>query len=582
MSEILKLKQAALAASAPSEQMSFFGSDVAPFRGAGFEGAERRHRETVDWRPAMTSPDQQINIVKPLADARSRDMVQNDGYASGAVQIHRDSIVGAEYRLNAKPDHVAIGKIMGTKADLAGWAEEFQLTVESLFGLIASSESCWLDASRRNTFTDIIRLAIGTYVPAGEVLATSEWLSKKSDGQRPLKTAIQLLSPDRLSNPNNTPDMPNLRRGVRLDDRGRPLAYTIRGAYPTEVIDPNSYRWDEIAAEKPWGRKQVIHIVEQMRISQTRGISDMVSVLKQMRMTKQFQEITLQNAVINASYAAAIESELPRDAVYQLMGGPGTTPVLPGQGNEAWLGQIGAYMAALNQYMEASGNIKLDSAKIPHLFPGTKLNLTPMGTPGGVGSDFEVSLLRHIAAALGLSYEEFSRDYTKTNYSSARASMANTWRFMQSRKKVVADRLANNIYQLCLEEMIAEKMLPLPPGMTRDYFYLPLMKEAFSVADWIGASQGQIDEMKETQAALLRVKGGLSTYERESARLGTDFRKNFEQLAREQKLIEKYDLNLNTDVSSRTLQSGTGGPADDNQNNASTTNSDSTTNKGNN
>jgi capsid protein len=125
-------------------------------------------------------------------------------------------------------------------------------------------------------------------------------------------------------------------------------------------------------------------------------------------------------------------------------------------------------------------------------------------------------------------------------------------------------------------------MLPLPPGMTRDYFYLPLMKEAFSVADWIGASQGQIDEMKETQAALLRVKGGLSTYERESARLGTDFRKNFEQLAREQKLIEKYDLNLNTDVSSRTLQSGTGGPADDNQNNASTTNSDSTTNKGNN
>jgi lambda family phage portal protein len=562
MSEILKLKEKALTAGT-SEQMSMFGSDVAPFRGAGFEGAERRHRETVDWRPSMASPDQQINIIKPLADARSRDMVQNDGYASGAVQIHRDSIVGAEYRLNAKPAHEAIAKIMGTKADLSGWAEEFQLTVESLFGLIAESESCWLDASRRNTFTDLIRLSIGTYVTSGEVLSTAEWLSKKSDGQRPLKTAIQLIAPERLSNPNGRTDTPNLRRGVNLDDRGRPLSYFIRGAYPTEVTDPNSYQWTEIPAEKPWGRKQVIHIVEQMRISQTRGISDMVAVLKQMRMTKQFQEITLQNAVINASYAAAIESELPRDAVYQMMGGPGTPPALPGQGNEAWLQQIGAYMSKLNEYMEASGNIKLDSAKIPHLFPGTSLKLTPMGTPGGVGSDFEVSLLRHVAAALGLSYEEFSRDYTKTNYSSARASMANTWRFMQSRKKVVADRQANNIYQLCLEEMVALKMVPLPPGMTRDDFYRPMMKEALSSADWIGASQGQIDEMKETQAALLRVKGGLSTYEREAARLGTDFRKNFEQLAREQKMIEQYGLNLNTDVSSRTLQSGDGGPADD-------------------
>jgi lambda family phage portal protein len=562
MSEILKLKQQAQAAGA-GEQMSMFGSDVAPFRGAGFEGAERRHRETVDWRPAMTSPDQQINVIKPMADARSRDMIQNDGYAAGAVQIHRDSIVGAEYRLNAKPDHVAIARILGTKADLSGWAEEFQTVSESLFNLIASSESCWLDASRRNTFTDIIRLAVGTYVPSGEVLMTSEWLSRKSDGQRPLKTAVQLVAPDRLSNPNGTSDTRNLRRGVNMDDRGRPISYFIRGAYPTEVTDPNSYQWSEVQAEKPWGRKQVIHIVEQMRISQTRGISDMVSVLKQMRMTKQFQEITLQNAVINASYAAAIESELPRDAVYQMMGGPGTAPTLPGQTNGAWLQQIGAYMSKLNEYMEASGNIKLDSAKIPHLFPGTKLNLTPMGTPGGVGSDFEVSLLRHIASALGLSYEEFSRDYTKTNYSSARASMANTWRFMQSRKKVVADRSANNIYQLSLEEMIASNMLPLPPGMTRDHFYLPMMKEALSICDWIGASQGQIDEMKETQAALLRVKGGLSTYERESARLGTDFRKNFEQLAREQKLIESYGLNLNTDVSTRTLQSGNGGPTDD-------------------
>lgn len=550
MSEILKRKVEMLAKGSGERADSFsVGSETSPFRGAGYEGAERRHRETVDWRPNMGSPDQQINMVKAMADARSRDMTQNDGYAAGAVAIHRDSIVGPQYRLNAKPDHKVIAKLLKTKADLSGWAEDFQTTMESIFTLIAESESCWLDAARRNTFTDMIRLAVGSFIPTGEVLATAEWLSKKSDGQRPLKTAIQLVSPDRLSNPNNTMDSPTLRRGVNMDSRGRPLSYFIRAAYPTEISDPNSYRWNEVVAEKKWGRKQVIHIVEQNRIAQTRGISDMVAVLKQMRMTKQFQEITLQNAVINASYAAAIESELPPDAIYSMMGGPGT-----GSPNGLdWVGQIGNYMEALNKYMEASGNIKVDSAKIPHLFPGTSLNLKPMGTPGGVGSDFEVSLLRHIASALGLSYEEFSRDYTKTNYSSARASMANTWRFMQSRKRVVADRTANAIYLLVMEEMIAENMLPLPPGMTRDDWYRPLMREAFAVCDWIGSSQGQIDEMKETQAAILRIKSGLSTYEAECARLGSDFRKVFEQAAREDALIKKLDLSFSTDASTRSL-----------------------------
>ena len=189
--------------------------------------------------------------------------------------------------------------------------------------------------------------------------------------------------------------------------------------------------------------------------------------------------------------------------------------------------------------------------KIPHLFPGTKLNLKPVGTPGGVGTGFEESLLRHTAAALGLSYEQFSRDYTKTNYSSARASMNETWKFMQSRKKSVADRTASNIYALWLEEEIANGNVPLPKGKGRDWFYLPMVKDALAECDWIGASRGQIDETKETQAAILRIKSGLSTYEKECSRLGDDFRKIFEQQAREQKLIEKYGLAFSMDASKK-------------------------------
>lgn len=157
--------------------------------------------------------------------------------------------------------------------------------------------------------------------------------------------------------------------------------------------------------------------------------------------------------------------------------------------------------------------------------------------------------MRHIAAALGMSYEQFSRDYTKTNYSSARASMAETWKYMQGRKKVVADKFAAMIYALWFEEEMNAGNIPLPPGFTVDTFYTdPVKREALLGCDWIGASRGQIDELKETQAAVMRVNSGLGTYEEECARLGKDYRKVFKQRAREDRLAKKLNLQFSTDA----------------------------------
>lgn len=496
--------------------------------GGGLEGAERLDRETFSWMPAIISPDQQINPRKDMADARGRDMIQNDGYAMGAVNTHRDSIIGAQYRLNAKP----LGKLIGATD---GWEEEFQEIVELRFNTLMDSPECYIDAAGSNTLTGLLRLAVGGFVMTGEVLATVEW---KRAVNRPFRTALQMVAPTRLSNPNGLPDSPTLRRGVHRDMYGDALGYHIRVAHPTEWFDPRVFEWKYVEARKPWGRRQVIHIIEALQPDQTRGIADMVTVLKNMKMTKKFSDIVLQNAVVNATYAASIESELPSDMVYASMGS-----------NQNAMGDLlGQYMTALQKYSDGSTNIAIDGVKMPHLFPGTKLSLKPMGTPGGVGTEFEASLLRHTAAALGMSYEQFSRDYTKTNYSSARASMGETWKYMQSRKKVVADRMASHAYILWMEEEINAGNLPLPKGKSKDIFYDPIMREALTNATWIGASRGQIDEMKETQSAVLRINSGLSTYEAECARLGDDFRTVFKQRAREEAMIKKLGLTFSQDA----------------------------------
>lgn len=494
--------------------------------GGGLEGASRTSQELTSWQPPIISPDRQINAIKEQADARGRDSVQNDGYAMGAVYTHRDSIVGAQYRLNAQPEY----ELLGTDE---GWAEEYQKTIETRFNLLSDSTENWFDASRMNTLTGLVRLAVGGFLFTGEVLGTVEWLR---GSERPFSTALQMVSPSRLSNPDGRSDDRFLRRGVAKDRFGAPKGYWIRAAHPGDPWDLSAYTWKFIPATKPWGRRQVIHIVEQLQPDQTRGVADMVSVLKQMRMTKRFQDVTLQNAVVNATYAAVIESELPREVVFGAMGA-----------GQAGLGDmLGDYMSALTNYIGGSSNIAIDGVKMPHLFPGTKLNMQPMGTPGGVGTEFEESLLRHIAASLGLSYEQFSRDYSKTNYSSARASMAETWKFMQSRKKAVADRLATMIYALWLEEEINAGNVPLPPGKDASIFYDPVLREALLSCTWIGASRGQIDELKETQSAILRIDSGLSTYEIEAARLGEDFRRLFKQRAREERLKKELGLELST------------------------------------
>jgi len=120
---------------------------------------------------------------------------------------------------------------------------------------------------------------------------------------------------------------------------------------------------------------------------------------------------------------------------------------------------------------------------------------------------------------------------------------------------MVADRYASMIYALWLEEELNAGNIPLPRGMTvADFYKDPVKREALLSADWIGASRGQIDEMKETQAAVERIKAGFSTIEKECARLGEDYRRVLKQRAREDRLVKSLGLDaLTSDRMSGTM-----------------------------
>lgn len=494
----------------------------------GLEAANRTSREMATWNANPLPLDALLHFDKDVIDDRARDVALNDGYAAGVVAIHKDNIVGNQFRLNAQPDADVLG------VDDESWLQEFQSQVEARFNNTAESTRHWLDASGMNDFTALIRQAIGMFLIHGEVLAVAEWIDNP---KRPYSTAIQLISPRRLSNPYNLVDDEHFQNGVERDNYGRAIAYHIRESHPFDFRQPEkNYKWKRVEAETAWGRQQVIHIIEQMLPDQTRGISEMVSVLKQMRMTRRFQDVELQQAILQATYAASIESDLPPQLIAEIMGANPNAPSF---------GEAAKSMLSSILHHRATNNLQLDGARIPVLHPNTKLNLQQLGQPSGVGSSYEQSLLRHVAAGLGVSYEQFSRDYTQTNYSSARASMNETFKFMQSRKKTVADRFATAIYRLWLEEQINLGNIPLPKGKGKTWIYKnPEIFDALAKCSWIGAARGQIDEMKETQASILKVKFGLSTMELESAKYGLDWRELLKQRKREQDLISALGVDL--------------------------------------
>jgi lambda family phage portal protein len=495
--------------------------------GDAHDGASRQSTELARWQPSMGSADADIIPEKDIVDARSRDIMRNDAYMAGGDRIHRDNIVGSQYLLNSKPN----SKVLFGKTD-DKWEFEFQEEVEQKFTLWAESPLHWTDASRNGTFTSQVRLAVGVFLAAGENLSTAEWMP---DDGRPFRTAVQVVDTARLSNPEDrTYDASRVRGGVEVDRRGAPQAYFIRMFNPGDNIYPSDgsmYSWRRVPIRKRWGRQMVLHSYEQNRPEQTRGISQMVRGLKESRMGKTFRGIVLENAIVNATYAASIESELP-DQAFAAIGGEDSID-----------GVVTPWLEAIQSYSAGSKNLSIGGVKIPHLFPGTKLQLRPAGQGGPLGTEFEQSIMRYLAASLGVSYEQLSKDFTNTNYSGYRGAMNETRKFMAAQKKMAADAFANFVFRLWLEEAMNKGEIEAVKRQNIPNWYEGINAEAYCQCEWIGASQGQVDELKETQAAVLRMQNGLSTQEYEMARLnGGDWRAANRQMQRE--MVMRADLGI--------------------------------------
>jgi lambda family phage portal protein len=472
-------------------------------------------RALAHWNPLAGSADSDLLPELSQIVARSRDITRNHGFTSGVMQTHLDNVVGAQLRLSAKPDY----RVLGITAEAASeWARD----TEAKFRNYAEDPGFWCDAQRRTTLSGIIGRSYRAILLNGGSLNIAYW--KKRGGA--YATMIQSVEIDRLSNPNGAPDTPNLRGGVELGEYGEEIAYHIRKAHPGEMyglMGVNNFEWERIPRETSWGRTNVIHSFDPERIGQSRGKPLLAPIIEKMKMLDHYERTELQAAIVNAMFAAFITSPYDAEMVSQSLGFDANN--------------LSAYQKQRAEF-HSERNLRLDGVRIPHLFPGEKFEAMAHTRPNEAFAAFEEATLRNIAAGANLTYEQVSRDYSKTNYSSARAAMLESWKFFAGRRQFLSQHIGAPIYALWMEEAIDRGHVVLPPGAPGFYD----AKAAWTRCKWIGPSMGWIDPLKEADAVGRRLELGITTLESECAATGEDWEDVLDQQAREKQRREDLGL----------------------------------------
>jgi capsid protein len=112
------------------------------------------------------------------------------------------------------------------------------------------------------------------------------------------------------------------------------------------------------------------------------------------------------------------------------------------------------------------------------------------------------------------------KDFSRTNYSSARAALIEAWRFFRGRRAWISTYWARPVFELWLEEAVNLGMVDAP-----DFYQ---NKAAYCRCRWIGPGRGWIDPVKEATAAQIRMDNNLSTLEAECAEQGLDWEESLE------------------------------------------------------
>ncbi len=475
-----------------------------------YQGAEGG-RLRGSWVASSGSADQDLLRDLPKLRERSRDLVRNDGIASGAIDVIVTNIIGSGISPQSRLDRETL-EIDET------YAEQLQKQIEKIWKRWAP----YADAGQRMNFSEIEELSERTRFTNGESIIIPLRLPL-SGTRRPYSFALQSVESDRMATPSDKSSDKSIRAGVEVGEYGEPKSYYIRKNHPGDFYYSRSGGYTSenfihYQALTPEGDPNVFHLYHIKRPGQTRGEPFFAPVLNLFHDRASYMEAEVVANRVAACFAVFIKKQMSGDLS----------------------------LARSERNPEGKRVEELSPGLFEYLEPGEDIASFNPNRPGGTFGMFMERILRDISSGLNIPYEILSKDFSKSNYSNTRAALLEARRFFMMQQRFVADKLCQPALIALLEEAYLRGELPI-----LDFYQ---NRAAYVQTRWIAPGWAWVDPENEVTAARDSINNNLSTLADETASQGLDWEETLEQRARELKKIkvleEKYGVLLTPPPSS--------------------------------
>lgn len=380
----------------------------------------------------------------------SRDMIRNTPFAGRAMQVISNNVVG---------DGI-IPKIVG--------GDKKQR--ESMFAAIeAHFDTSAIDADGRTTLYGLQRLAMLTVVESGEVLIRRRRRDPTEGFELPFQ--IQILEPDHLDSTRDgtLANGNSVREGIEYDLIGRRAAYWLFPEHPG--ASGWSRKWPE---SRRVPASEILHIYRQDRPGQMRGVPWFAPVAMKMQDIADHDDAQLMRQKIAACFAAFVKSTEP-DGV---------------AGNETMASLATSIVPGRIQRLAAGDDVEF-------------------GNPPGVQGYDEFTAWGHraVAAGLGITYESYTGDLSRVNFTSYKAGRI---------------EMNRNVSAWQWHMMVPNMLHPIGRWAVEGWTMMNAGKRSQMRLDWVPPVPPLIDPNRELPAMVAKVRAGFDSKQGIIRELGKD------------------------------------------------------------
>ena len=446
------------------------------------------HDQPFQWY--QNTADNEVSESRERVTAWVRHLGRNNPKVMTLLMLRAQAVVGANLRLEAHPMFNLLGR-----DDV--WADDWSQEVQNWFKMWGSDDLFRCDAHMSMNWGTMAKLAYSYWDTEGECLAVVRAIDRGGT----FMTCVEIVDPERLSNPYGKSNFMLLENGNRVIDGvevnpiGAPVAYHIRVVHECESLATvDKHRWERIPRFNSLGRPNVIHAVCPRRASQRRGISRFASTVSTVKRYDQYERGNVKAMENHARMFPYLESAADTDDLESAL-------PYAGNGDDD---PRSIYEQAWDYRNLHKG--KIDGTELFQGLPGEKVH----ALRGELVKDPAAFIAvgdKQLAGVAGVAHPVGFNAWGDVTYSSGQMMLAILNRGEVQDCDEFSSKFARPVYSCVLEEMIASGKVK--PARRRLDFYS--MRTAYTNCRFIGPGNIVGDPVKEGLGAEYRLMHGMAS-----------------------------------------------------------------------